>query len=198
MRCCLTFLLSLSAGLNVPVDNQSTLGQQSTTNALSSTTAALAMTPDTMKMMEKLLMISMRNDVYEYVDNDELTLGVCQSQWMTVIARFTCLQEALLEELLKHYTTECWDLYGPVWALACDADPKRRPALLRLFESTCLPASSPLHCVLSELPLLDLTCGPKDITLNFDERHVAKRLRRAITSQAAAGGIKIGSITLQL
>jgi hypothetical protein len=107
-------------------------------------------------------------------------------------------QLKLLTDFLESY----WDAdgpheqYGPLLCLSSDGASVRRRALHQLFEVELLPSSSPLHHLLSPLELLDLHCSAKfrNMTVDFDQKHLGKRLREAIKSPSRE--IKIMGVTL--
>lgn len=85
--------------------------------------------------------------------------------------------------------------YGPILCLSSDGASIRRGPLHQLFETRPLAATSSLYGLVSTLPLLDLhVCTLGDMTVNFDEKHLGKRLRGAIIS--ATRGIQIGPCML--
>ena len=75
----------------------------------------------------------------------------------------------------------CWKesphgeaVHGDIWSICTDGDSKRRRALFQLCMSSTLPESSDLFHLLGHLPLLNLCCGPTQITHDGDYKHEEK------------------------
>lgn len=77
---------------------------------------------------------------------------------------------------------------GPMFVFSSDGAPIRRPALYLIFETKELDSASPMHALVKPLPLLDITVGPGNTTLNVDEKHLGKRLR---TKEKADTGMHV-------
>lgn len=62
-----------------------------------------------------------------------------------------------------------------VFCLATDGDPTRRRAVHMITMSHKLEETSPIYTLLAPLALMNLQCGPGDITADIDFKHVFKR-----------------------
>ena len=85
--------------------------------------------------------------------------------------------EVLIHNLIDAwYKTDADKTVGPLWSFATDGDATRRKAGHKVFMSSKLAPSSPLFCILSDLPGLNLNVGPHEMTLDFDYKHLLKRM----------------------
>ncbi|KIK44260.1 hypothetical protein CY34DRAFT_23175 [Suillus luteus UH-Slu-Lm8-n1] len=73
---------------------------------------------------------------------------------------------------------------GPVWSFATDGDATRRAAGHRLFVKKPLSSDSPLYATLSDMPGLNTLTGDNEVTLDFDFKHIFKRICTLIRSPA--------------
>jgi hypothetical protein len=99
-----------------------------------------------------------------------------------ILASGTCKTEKTGDqtrwiELLQ----KCWKespsgeaLHGSIWSICTDGDAKRRRALFQLCMTSMLPETSDLFRLLGHLPLLNLRCGPTQITHDGDYKHEEK------------------------
>ncbi|KAG8717186.1 hypothetical protein FRC08_008016 [Ceratobasidium sp. 394] len=108
-----------------------------------------------------------------------LASGTCKAEKTHDQARW-------IELLLK-----CWNdsphgkaLHGGIWSICTDGDSKRRRALYQLCMMSTVPESSDLFCLIGRLPLLNLCCGPTQITHDGDYKHEEKRLASALRSRS--------------
>ncbi|KAG8750064.1 hypothetical protein FRC12_013091 [Ceratobasidium sp. 428] len=74
--------------------------------------------------------------------------------------------------------------HGPIWSVCTDGDAKRRRALFPLCMASPLPESCELYRLIGHLPLLNLYCGPTQITHDGDYKHEEKRLASALRSRS--------------
>lgn len=65
--------------------------------------------------------------------------------------------------------------YGPIWSIASDGDPTHRNILHRLTCITALSQSDPLYCELGTLAGFNLLVGKRNLTSEYDPRHLIKR-----------------------
>lgn len=98
-----------------------------------------------------------------------LASGTCKSEKADDQSRW-------IELILK-----CWSespsgeaLHGNIWSICTDGDAKRRRALFQLCMTSTLPESSDLFRLIGHLPLLNLCCGPTQITHDGDYKHEEK------------------------
>ncbi|KAG1764501.1 hypothetical protein EV702DRAFT_1182589 [Suillus placidus] len=73
---------------------------------------------------------------------------------------------------------------GPIWSLATDGDATRRAAGHRLFIKQPLSMESPLYGILANMPGLNMWTGDNNVTLDFDLKHIFKRICTLIRSPA--------------
>ncbi|KAG8718339.1 hypothetical protein FRC09_012817 [Ceratobasidium sp. 395] len=74
--------------------------------------------------------------------------------------------------------------HGPIWSVCTDGDAKRRRAIFPLCMTSLLPESCDLYRLIGHLPLLNLYCGPTQITHDGDYKHEEKRLASALRSRS--------------
>lgn len=111
-----------------------------------------------------------RNDDTEYSARPVLILPTCKQS--------DCHDQALIIEMLR----QAWkmspygeSLHGPVWSIASDGDPKRRPALYLHCMVRLLQPTDALFSHLGWLPGLNLWTGSNGETQDLDYKHNFKR-----------------------
>ncbi|KAJ7469499.1 hypothetical protein FB451DRAFT_968916, partial [Mycena latifolia] len=72
--------------------------------------------------------------------------------------------------------------YGPLWSIASDGDAVRRRALHTICMSEELSPTSPLYPLLAPIPLMNLRCGKKELTSDFDYKHKFKNFASLLRS----------------
>ncbi|KAL1742877.1 hypothetical protein HDZ31DRAFT_65580 [Schizophyllum fasciatum] len=98
-------------------------------------------------------------------------------------------QPILLSPTCKHGTamdqeSECGEQSaGPIWSIASDGDATRRAALYILCMDRRLDKRSMLYQRLGGLPGLNLYVGEGDVTMDFDFKHIWKRLCTLVCSR---------------
>lgn len=105
-------------------------------------------------------------------------------------------QAALIRAFLNHWCSEGGphEQYGSLLCFSSDGATIRRQPLHNIFEGSLLQQGS-LYDLLSQLPLLDLHVDSiGQLTVNFDEKHLLKRMRTAVISESR--GVKIGGVWL--
>ncbi|KAH9944798.1 hypothetical protein B0H21DRAFT_892357 [Amylocystis lapponica] len=93
----------------------------------------------------------------------------------------TCKQETAPDmEFIFNLILDTWEREGrsagDIWSFATDGDATRRHAGYSMFVRIHLDPSSPLYGILSNIPGLNLFTGVNGITLDFDYKHLLKRL----------------------
>ncbi|KAL0960227.1 hypothetical protein HGRIS_011861 [Hohenbuehelia grisea] len=73
---------------------------------------------------------------------------------------------------------------GDIWSVATDGDATRRAAGYSLLVKHKLSATSALHSSLSNMRGLNLYTGDLEVTLDFDFKHIFKRVSTLIRSQS--------------
>ncbi|KAG1837377.1 hypothetical protein DFJ58DRAFT_734422 [Suillus subalutaceus] len=108
-----------------------------------------------------------------------------------ILAAPTCKTEDASDmERILAQTVERWNSsnavtsVGPAWSFATDGDATRRAAGHKLFVKTPLPPDSPLYGTLINMPGLNLFTGAGEVTLDFDFKHIFKRICTLIRSPA--------------
>ncbi|KAG1764692.1 hypothetical protein EV702DRAFT_1182567 [Suillus placidus] len=106
-----------------------------------------------------------------------------------ILAAPTCKSEGVTEMVYVFKTAiDAWktsgaeEKVGPLWTFATAGDATRRKGGHQLFLSVPLPLTSPLYGTLSNLPGLNLLTGEREITLDFDYKHVFKRFSTVLRS----------------
>lgn len=74
-------------------------------------------------------------------------------------------------------------LHGPIISLATDGDPTRRRAFYSYCMTQELSRSSALFELLGDLPLLNICCGPDEVTHDGDFKHEEKRFAAALRTR---------------
>ncbi|KAG0700353.1 hypothetical protein DFH29DRAFT_807752 [Suillus ampliporus] len=108
-----------------------------------------------------------------------------------LLAAPTCKTEDAtdMEKILAR-TIRCWNAsgaaatVGPIWSFATDGDVTRHAAGHKLFLKTPLSEDSPLYGLLVNLAGLNLFTGDGEVTLDFDFKHIFKRICTLIQSPA--------------
>ncbi|KIJ33191.1 hypothetical protein M422DRAFT_264908 [Sphaerobolus stellatus SS14] len=120
----------------------------------------------------------------------------------TILISGTCKKETapqhvhLLKTAVAAIEKSSSALKGRLWSIASDGESKCGKVLVSIALSMELPATSPIYEDLAYLPLFDIRCGPNDITLDKDYKHVAfKRVRNTIVHPI---GMKIAGIASQV
>ncbi|KAG9090473.1 hypothetical protein FS749_000513 [Ceratobasidium sp. UAMH 11750] len=107
-----------------------------------------------------------------------LASGTCKTEKTDNQARLIGL---ILESWRESPSGEA--LHGQIWSACTDGDPGRRRAFFQLFMTSTLSESSDLFRLIGHLPLLNLCCGPTQITHDGDYKHEEKRLASAMRSR---------------
>ncbi|KAG2742207.1 hypothetical protein P692DRAFT_201659687, partial [Suillus brevipes Sb2] len=108
-----------------------------------------------------------------------------------ILAAPTCKTEDASDmERILAQTVERWNSsdavtsVGPAWSFATDGDATRHAAGHKLFVKTPLAPDSPLYGTLINMPGLNLFTGAGEMTLDFDFKHIFKRICTLIRSPA--------------
>ncbi|KAJ7705557.1 hypothetical protein B0H17DRAFT_913672, partial [Mycena rosella] len=83
--------------------------------------------------------------------------------------------------------------HGPLLSIASDGDGTRRAALYLICMHKHLGPDDPLHEFLSELSGLNLYCGAGGLTMDFDYKHLFKRLCKLLCSKE---GILVNGVVI--
>lgn len=108
--------------------------------------------------------------------------GTGHSRTYPILAAPTCKQEDatdmthIFQVVISAYNRLAAALLGPLWSIATDGDATRRKAGYGLFVKKPLAPSSPTHATLSQCDGLNLFTGDGEVTLDFDWKHVDKRM----------------------
>lgn len=108
--------------------------------------------------------------------------GTGHSRTYPVLAAPTCKQEdaadmgMIFRTIISSYNQFAATPLGPLWSVATDGDSTRRKAGYALFVRQRLSQSSPYHSTLIRILGLNLYTGEGDITLDFDWKHIDKRM----------------------
>ncbi|KAG2122195.1 hypothetical protein BD769DRAFT_1389819 [Suillus cothurnatus] len=95
-----------------------------------------------------------------------------------------------LEDALEAMMRATWILLcssvhiGPIWSLATDGDATQHAAGHKLFIKTLLPQDSPLFGTLINMLGLNLFTGDNEVMLDFDFKHIFKRICTLLRSPA--------------
>ncbi|EJD41275.1 hypothetical protein AURDEDRAFT_68934, partial [Auricularia subglabra TFB-10046 SS5] len=111
--------------------------------------------------------------------------GTCKRETATA-------QEILIRNALAACNAQRETL-GRCYCIASDGDAHRRLAMAAITLHSELSESSPIHRLLSPLPLMNLRCGKDDLTCDIDMKHIAKRMRNTLlrTIGTTIGGVVI-------
>jgi hypothetical protein len=116
--------------------------------------------------------------VAAFARNDETNYGARPVLVMPTCKRGTYRDSALVIEKLR----QAWkisefgeQLHGPIWSIASDGDPKRRPALYIHCMTRELTPQDDLHKYVGHLPGLNLCTGTNGETQDLDYKHDFKR-----------------------
>ncbi|KAG9098098.1 hypothetical protein FRC07_010692, partial [Ceratobasidium sp. 392] len=74
--------------------------------------------------------------------------------------------------------------HGDIWSICTDGDAGRRLAIFQHCMTSTLEPNSDLYRLLGHLPLLNLCCGPTQITHDGDYKHEEKRMASALRSRS--------------
>ena len=95
----------------------------------------------------------------------------------------TCKRETSTQQsgwlkrtLLAWRSPEGEATHGPVYSIDSDGDAKRRPALHSLCITRDIPADDPLYEEVAPLKLFNRRVGDNNETMNFDGKHLLKRM----------------------
>jgi hypothetical protein len=99
-----------------------------------------------------------------------------------ILASGTCKREKTPDQArLIGLILESWKespygeaAHGEIWSACTDGDPGRRRAMFKLCMTARLSKNSDLFCLIGHLPLLNLYCGPTQITHDGDYKHEVK------------------------
>ncbi|KAJ7458447.1 hypothetical protein FB451DRAFT_1406225 [Mycena latifolia] len=83
--------------------------------------------------------------------------------------------------------------HGPLWSIASDGDATRRVALHLICMHRLLGKDDPLYELLSELAGLNLYTGNGGLTMDFDYKHLFKRLCKILCSKE---GILVNGVVI--
>ncbi|KAI0068069.1 hypothetical protein BV25DRAFT_1875223 [Artomyces pyxidatus] len=130
-----------------------------------------------------------------------------QSNTFPILAAPTCKHEDANDmEFIFKTLLDTWNssaacsALGDIWSVATDGDATRRAAGHRLFLKQRLHPSSTLYPTLSGMAGMNLYVGDNDVTLDFDFKHIWKRLCTLIRSPSGLllnGGRTITSSLLE-
>ncbi|KII93403.1 hypothetical protein PLICRDRAFT_99321, partial [Plicaturopsis crispa FD-325 SS-3] len=107
-----------------------------------------------------------------------------------ILAAPTCKQESqsdmeyICELIIGSWGATAAAKLGEIWSFATDGDATRRAAGYKLFVRYMLSNTSKLYGTLSRMPGLNLFTGLKEITLDFDWKHILKRICTLLRSPA--------------
>ncbi|KAF8055318.1 hypothetical protein FPV67DRAFT_1789064 [Lyophyllum atratum] len=128
--------------------------------------------------------------------NDETDYGAKPVLLMPTCKKGSFRDSALIIEMLR----QAWKmspygelLHGPIWSIASDGDPKRRPALYLHCMYRELTPADPLFEHLGNLPGLNLWTGSGGETQDLDYKHDMKRLCKLFCTR---DGLLIDSVVL--
>ncbi|KAG1743139.1 hypothetical protein EDB19DRAFT_1633376 [Suillus lakei] len=134
------------------------------------------------------------HDGHIHLGKELTVIGVScfgKDQIYPILAAPTCkTQDASDMEHILAQTVECWNSstavtsVGPAWSFATDGDATRCAAGHKLFIKTPLAPDSPLYGTLINMPGLNLFTGVGEMTLDFDFKHIFKRICTLIWSPA--------------
>lgn len=111
-----------------------------------------------------------RNDEFDYGAKPVLLMPTCkQGSYQAPTRIISMLREAW--EMSPYGQS----LHGPIWSIASDGDPKRRPALYLHCMVRELKPPDPLFQFLGHLPGLNLWTGSNGETQDLDYKHDFKR-----------------------
>lgn len=108
--------------------------------------------------------------------------GTGHSRTYPVLAAPTCKQEDasdmthILRPLIDGYNQIAATTLGPLWSVATDSDSTRRKAGYALFVKKRLSPTSPIYSTLVQLLGLNILTGEREVTLDFDWKHLDKRM----------------------
>ncbi|KAJ3537998.1 hypothetical protein NMY22_g5352 [Coprinellus aureogranulatus] len=137
---------------------------------------------------EILVVAFARNDEVNHAAMPVLILPTCKSG--------TALTFAVIIEKCR----QAWQmspygeaLHGPLWSIASDGDPKRRPSLYLHCMVKPIASADPLYPHLGELQGLNLMTGLKSETHDMDYKHTFKRICKLLCTRE---GILVNGTTV--
>ncbi|RDB26720.1 hypothetical protein Hypma_005418 [Hypsizygus marmoreus] len=106
-----------------------------------------------------------------------------------ILAAPTCKQENAADmeyifDIISRNWKEHGESVGKIWSFATDGDATRRAAGYTTFLNTPLSAMSALYGILSNMSGLNLFTGLNEVTLDFDYKHIFKRVCTLLRSDA--------------
>jgi hypothetical protein len=117
--------------------------------------------------------------VAAFARNDETDYGAKPVLLMPTCKQGSFRDSALVIEMLRQAwkISPCGEaLHGPIWSIASDGDPKRRPALYQHCMVREIVEGDPLFHSLKDLPGLNLWTGSGGETQDLDYKHDFKRV----------------------
>ncbi|KAJ3547310.1 hypothetical protein NMY22_g1704 [Coprinellus aureogranulatus] len=137
---------------------------------------------------EILVVAFARNDDTYHAAMPVLVMPTCKSG--------TALTFATIIEMCR----QAWQispfgeaLHGPLWSIASDGDPKRRPSLYLHCMVKPIASTDPLFPHLGHLQGLNLMTGPKSETHDLDYKHTFKRICKLLCTRE---GILVNGTTI--
>lgn len=125
-------------------------------------------------------------------------MAVCSNNVKTnsqiVLAWPTCSKDevTIQANMVKDVSEKFKEATGePLMNWTTDGDNIRRLIFDNLMDQP-LPSSSKIYHILSKLPLLDLDVGKNEETVDFDAKHLSKRMRNSMIKKS----FNIGNVTL--
>lgn len=100
---------------------------------------------------------------------------LCSLTCKTEVAEESAELIALILKLWKE-SLDGEEKHGPIFSVASDGDATRRKVLYELFMKHELDPASELYAKLSILAGLNLFTGDADVTMDFDLKHILKRM----------------------
>ncbi|KAG1862950.1 hypothetical protein C8R48DRAFT_748149 [Suillus tomentosus] len=94
------------------------------------------------------------------------------------------MEQILAKAIAQWNSTGAAAQIGPVWSVATDGDATRHAAGHRLFVKSPLSEGSDLYGTLINMPGLNLFTGNSEVTLDFDFKHIFKRICTLLRSPA--------------
>ncbi|KAJ6569699.1 hypothetical protein B0H10DRAFT_2354990, partial [Mycena sp. CBHHK59/15] len=101
----------------------------------------------------------------------------------------------ILQKLVQAWSLSPYGetMHGPLWSIASDGDATRRAALYLICMHKLLGPDDPLYQFLSELAGLNLYTGENGLTMDFDYKHLFKRLCKLLCSKE---GILVNGVVI--
>ena len=123
---------------------------------------------------------SIKNDQI-HVPKETLVIGLsrldCKSKFNVILAWPTCAKDDYIgtAEMVTKCSQQYRALTGKSLMNICTDGDSARRIVMHNFCDNDLSLVSPLHATLSDIPLLDLSCGPNEETVSYDPKHLVKR-----------------------